>query len=221
MNPHDRRRALHASQYEKVRTMDKNEIIEQAKWDELFELYETWIKESARADAHQKEITAINLHRDALQTANTMLSAENDKLKDQIAKRQCVSDSQGYCGYSQETMNALVAERNNLTQENAELRTALNEKTERIEKLCVENGILWENNKTQTERIEKLEDALHRIQTWARAYPLDIFPKPDLKKAREVLEAAGLTLDAISADAMRHVLTGIQEEIEQVLKENA
>lgn len=77
---------------------------------------------------------------------------------------------------------------------------------------------LFEKVKTQAERIETLEAALQRIQTWAIAYPLDVFPKPDLKKVREVLEAADMTLDAISAGAMRHVLSGVQDIVEQVLK---
>lgn len=58
---------------------------------------------------------------------------------------------------------------------------------------------------------EALEDKLLQIETWARAYPLDVFPEPDLKRAREVLEAHGMTLDAISASNMRHVLNGIMD----------
>jgi hypothetical protein len=65
---------------------------------------------------------------------------------------------------------------------------------------------------------EKYEDALERIQSWTKAYPLDIFPKPDLKKAAKVLKDNGMTLDSISADAMRHVLDGIKDIVEQALK---
>ena len=57
--------------------------------------------------------------------------------------------------------------------------------------------------------IERLEEALQRIEQWSRAYPLKIFPEPDLKKARALLEAGGMTLDAISAHAMRHVVEGV------------
>ena len=70
------------------------------------------------------------------------------------------------------------------------------------------------------ERIKELEDALTRIDTWAKAYPLDIFPKPDLKQVAKVLKAAGMTLDAISADAMRHVLDGVKDITEQAIKED-
>lgn len=61
---------------------------------------------------------------------------------------------------------------------------------------------------------ERLKEALERIQNWARAYPLNIFPKPDLKKAHKILKAAGMTLDAISADNMRHILDGIKNIVE-------
>ena len=54
-------------------------------------------------------------------------------------------------------------------------------------------------------------EALRLIDEWVKAYPLDVFPEPDLKRAHEVLEAAGLSLGAISAHAMRHVLNGVQK----------
>ena len=66
---------------------------------------------------------------------------------------------------------------------------------------------------------EQYREALEKIQAWAHAYPLSVFPKPDLKKAHKALKAAGMTLDAISADAMRHVLDGVIKIIEQALKD--
>jgi len=60
-------------------------------------------------------------------------------------------------------------------------------------------------------RISDLEEALQRIESWSRAYPLDIFPEPDFTKAAELLKAGGITLDAISASCMRHVVEGIGE----------
>jgi len=59
------------------------------------------------------------------------------------------------------------------------------------------------------DRIEQLEDALRRIATWAEAYPLEVFPEPDMVKAHLVLKAHGMTLDAITANAMRHVITQV------------
>lgn len=55
---------------------------------------------------------------------------------------------------------------------------------------------------------ERMQEALERIVSWSEAYPLDIF-QPDLKKARELLEAGGISLDAVSAHCMRHVIDGV------------
>ena len=62
-------------------------------------------------------------------------------------------------------------------------------------------------------RCEELSDKLEQISRWCRAYPLDIFPEPDLKKAAQVLKDNGITLASVSAYAMRHVLLGIQDII--------
>ena len=56
---------------------------------------------------------------------------------------------------------------------------------------------------------ERLREALERIGQWSWAYPLSVFPKPDLARARSLLEAGGMTLDSVSADAMRHVVEGV------------
>jgi hypothetical protein len=59
------------------------------------------------------------------------------------------------------------------------------------------------------DRTDELTEALHKIVSWSEAYPLDIFPEPDFKKAHEVLKANGMTIDAISASAARHVVEGV------------
>lgn len=74
---------------------------------------------------------------------------------------------------------------------------------------------------TPPEEVERLraenawrEEALERIAKWAAAYPTDIFPEPDdayYKRAHEVLTANGMTLDRLSAAAMRHVVNGVGE----------
>ena len=61
----------------------------------------------------------------------------------------------------------------------------------------------------QEDEAERLEEALHKIAQWSKAYPLSVFPEPDWKKARELLEAGGITLDSISAHCMRHVVEGV------------
>lgn len=53
---------------------------------------------------------------------------------------------------------------------------------------------------------------------WAEAYPLDVFPAPDLARARVALEAAGMSLDAISASAMRHVIAGVGKIAREALE---
>ena len=67
------------------------------------------------------------------------------------------------------------------------------------------------------ERVEELSDALRKINNWAKAYPLTVFPEPDFKIAAKVLKAAGLSLDAISASNMRHVINGVKDITEQAL----
>lgn len=61
------------------------------------------------------------------------------------------------------------------------------------------------------DRMDTLTEALWHIDAWSRAYPVSIFPEPDLEKARELLEAGGMTLDSISASCMRHVITEVGE----------
>ena len=53
------------------------------------------------------------------------------------------------------------------------------------------------------DRLDRYEDALQSIVQWSEAYPLDIFPEPDWKAARKLLEAGGISLDSISAHCMR------------------
>lgn len=65
--------------------------------------------------------------------------------------------------------------------------------------------------KARTAIQAELDEVLGQIESWSRAYPEDVFLKPDLKKAHAVLTANGMNLDAISADAMRHVITEVWE----------
>lgn len=67
---------------------------------------------------------------------------------------------------------------------------------------------------------ERHETALQRIKQWADAYPLDVFPEPDFKKVNEVLKAAGLSLDQVSASNMRHVVKGVGDIASQSLMES-
>ena len=58
---------------------------------------------------------------------------------------------------------------------------------------------------------EHYDDLFHKIKDWCKAYPISVFPEPDFKKAHEVLKANGMTLDAISASNMKHVITQVQK----------
>jgi hypothetical protein len=58
----------------------------------------------------------------------------------------------------------------------------------------------------QNSKLDALIEALQEIEQWATAYPLEMFPKPDLAKAHELLQGGGMTLDGISAEITRHVI---------------
>jgi hypothetical protein len=67
-------------------------------------------------------------------------------------------------------------------------------------------------------KLDDAADAFHKLDNWAKAYPLDIFPVPDLEKARKLLMDGGITLDAVSATAMRHVISGVAWIVSEALK---
>ena len=80
---------------------------------------------------------------------------------------------------------------------------------------------MTEAEEVLTQENERMRNALQKISDWQRAYPIDIFPEPDFKRANEVLNVAGFTLDAISASNMRYVLNGIKEIVDTGLESNA
>lgn len=79
------------------------------------------------------------------------------------------------------------------------------------------NRELTDRHETAEARVVAYDDTFQQITSWINAYPLDIFPEPDFKKAHELLTANGMTLDSISASNMRHVLKGIQKIIDTAL----
>jgi hypothetical protein len=87
----------------------------------------------------------------------------------------------------------------------------------------VEMGVTLTVDNQLTAREERLTEAMGRIAQWAGAYPTTVFPVPDddyMQRAHEVLKAHGMTIDRISADAMRHVLYGIGRIARAALKED-
>ena len=85
-------------------------------------------------------------------------------------------------------------------------------------------SISWHSWQAATAAAEaksrRVREALERIEQWSRAYPLDVFPEPDMKRVAAVLKAAGLTLDAVSASNMRHVVEGVGEIARAALAED-
>ena len=69
----------------------------------------------------------------------------------------------------------------------------------------------------QAER-EHYDALFESIKNWCEAYPISVFPEPDFKKAHEVLKANGMTLDAISASNMKHVITQVQKMIDTAIR---
>jgi hypothetical protein len=73
-----------------------------------------------------------------------------------------------------------------------------------------------------SDRELRLEDALNEIMHWALAYPVTVFPEPDMEKARVALEPTGITMDALYGTWARHLLKGVGEiAVESILKARA
>jgi hypothetical protein len=70
------------------------------------------------------------------------------------------------------------------------------------------------------DREEILTEALHKILQWSEAYPLEIFREPDWAKARALLAAGGVSLDAVSGACCRRVVEGIGDIARQALEES-
>lgn len=66
---------------------------------------------------------------------------------------------------------------------------------------------------------ERMRDGLDRIVQWSMAYPLSAFPEPDSAEVCKALAAAGLSVDAVSASNMRHVVVGVGEIARAALAE--
>lgn len=62
-----------------------------------------------------------------------------------------------------------------------------------------------------TASLAKMKEQLEKIERWCDGYALEVFPEPNFKKASKVLKENGMSLDAISASNMRHVLNGVRE----------
>jgi hypothetical protein len=71
------------------------------------------------------------------------------------------------------------------------------------------------------DEIERLRDALVRLQQWADAYPLDQFQevlRQDWQRANALLAQNGISMSAMSASNMRHVLKGVRHLLTEALE---
>ena len=66
---------------------------------------------------------------------------------------------------------------------------------------------------------ERLMETINLLQNWTKAYPLDMFPEPDLKLAQKLLTDGGVSYDALNAYSMRHVINGVGKIIDEALNE--
>ncbi|MBE0574194.1 hypothetical protein IH575_04805 [Candidatus Dojkabacteria bacterium] len=65
---------------------------------------------------------------------------------------------------------------------------------------------------------ERLREALGLIQNWTKAYPLEMFPIPDFKLARKLLEDGGVSYDGLNVYSMRHVINGVSKIVNDALE---
>jgi hypothetical protein len=63
---------------------------------------------------------------------------------------------------------------------------------------------------------DDLKEKMHKIEQWCTAYPVDVFPEmtsEDFSQAHEALVAAGYSMDRVSANISRRILSSISEII--------
>lgn len=65
-------------------------------------------------------------------------------------------------------------------------------------------------------RIQAMESALDELRQWVEAYPLSVFPEPDIHRAHQALQSAGITPDAVAASIIRSTLTRVREILAKV-----
>ena len=110
-------------------------------------------------------------------------------------------------------------ELNRLRQHSDKLAEIVKHNNETVGKLQAQVEDLTDQVYDLVMKNERVRETLEQIQTWVRAYPVKVFPEPDFKEAHEALQSAGLSLDEVSASNMRHVLSGVDRIIKQVLED--
>lgn len=81
-----------------------------------------------------------------------------------------------------------------------------------VDAMCPIHGHPQQEIARREEKIEILEDALHKISNWCKAYPLEIADEPsaaDWATAHAVMKEHGFSLSQFAMSSMRHVTTGV------------
>jgi hypothetical protein len=80
---------------------------------------------------------------------------------------------------------------------------------------------LIEDREKMRDRVDELTEALYKIKEWSEAYPLAVFPEPDWAEARALLEAGGITIDAVSGTIIRRVLMRVGNIAREALEDSS
>ncbi len=86
---------------------------------------------------------------------------------------------------------------------------------------CAIADEVWKDFESLQTELDKHRELVEYMQKWARAYPLDVFPEPDMKEVRRLLESpaastCGIKIDAVSVSNMRCVLVRYLEKYNEI-----
>jgi hypothetical protein len=59
------------------------------------------------------------------------------------------------------------------------------------------------------ERLTDAEEEIRKVDNWAKAYPVDVFPEPNPERCKRLLEAGGESIDCLAAYARRGAIEWI------------
>lgn len=81
----------------------------------------------------------------------------------------------------------------------------------------MEHGTMGHRLRLRIAEVERLRDALLRIEQWAGAYPAEVFPEQDLAAIDALLRANGYSMSAMHAQWARRILDNIGEIAREAL----
>lgn len=87
-----------------------------------------------------------------------------------------------------------------------------------IERYQLRIDNLEKKNEELADKIDELEDDIHKVINWCKAYPTDIFPEPkkeDWIIATKILKDSGYHLVNFSLGFTRYVLEGIEKILQE------